>query len=200
MAPIAVPTEVRVVLVKENRIVAVLVQAPDTSHQQGVSRVILLQDFDQPAAFGRAVLGVRVVVVESSAVAEHKVTLDFTKRERALSILGEVVGLVGILEKLLHPKPTSIAMGIFAAVIPAHAHARRRSISDESNGFRDDIHMLRILAGNPDLGFGAELDVHSNDRNFRDCSRHPLQLHRWSGKRGDSFDRVWWFDIRNRRN
>ena len=167
VAAVAVTAEVRVVLVEQDRVIRPLIKVPGAGHEQGIASVILLQQLQQPAALRRTILRMGVVVVEPGAVAQHQVALDFAKGERALRVLGEVVRFVGVLKQLLHSKAPRITMRIFTAIIPAHADTRRGGAADEGDGFRDDIHAFRILAGYPDLGFGAELDVHRCNSSVR---------------------------------
>src|SRR5688572_10437103 len=114
----------------------------------------------------------RVVVVEAGAVAKNQIALNLAEGQRALGILGEIVGFVAVLKKLLDAKSARIAVRILATIVPTHPNTGSGSTANQRDRFRDDIHALGILASYPDLGFGAELDVHDVD--FRGSFRAQL--------------------------
>jgi hypothetical protein len=125
-----VSPEIGVVLIEQDRIVGVLVEIPNTCHEQRVTRVILLQHFAESAALRSAVLRVCMIIVEAGPVAKDEIALDLTEGQSALGVLGKIVSLVAILKQFLDAKPARIAMRILAAVIPTHPHARSRGAAD----------------------------------------------------------------------
>src|SRR5438552_4047025 len=105
-----------------------------------------------------------VIVVKARAIAEHQVAFDLMKSEGALGILGEVIGLVGVLQELFDPETTRVAMRVFATVVPAHAHAGSGGAANQGDGFGYDIEPFRFFAADPDLGLYAKLNVHTTTR------------------------------------
>src|SRR5687768_8332353 len=99
----------------------------------------------------------RMVVVKARAVPQHKVTLDLNETQFALRILREVIGLICVLPQLRDPESTNVRMRIFAAIIPAHPHARFGGAPNESDRLRNNVELFGGVAKNADLRFEAEL-------------------------------------------
>ena len=161
MAAVAVAAEVGVVLVKEHRILGILLaERFSASHQNCVACVVLLQNLQQGAALGRAIFRMGVIVVEARSIAQYQVALDFVKGQGALRVLGEIIGFVTVLEQFLDSKSARVAMRVFAAIIPAHADAGGGGAADQSDGLGNDVEVLRDGAADANLGFCPELYVH----------------------------------------
>jgi hypothetical protein len=86
---------------------------------------------------------------------------------------------------------------VLATVIPAHPHPGRRRAANEGDGLGDNIDSFGILSGNPDLGFGAELNVHDYNGNY--ATWFLRRIHRLRKRRGLSFDRQTFNGIRESR-
>src|SRR5438067_2111114 len=117
--------------------------------------------FQERRTLRRTVFGMRVVVVEASAVAEHQVAMHRVSRKPALSVLNEVVYFVAVLHEFFDPETAGIAVRILALVIPTAAHARSGGGADQRNRLGNHIQSLWTFASDPDFGFGAELNFKS---------------------------------------
>jgi hypothetical protein len=58
-------------------------------------------------------------------------------------------------------------VGVFAAVIPAHEHARLDDAAHEGDGFRHDIQVLVIVARYANLRLDPKLDEWRRSHGFR---------------------------------
>ncbi len=98
----------------------------------------------------------RVVVVETPAVAEREVALNFGEGQFAMRVLLDVARLVRILPQLLHVEAARVRVRVLARVIPAHSHARLDRAAHERDGLGDDIELLRTVARDAVFGLDAE--------------------------------------------
>ena len=99
-----------------------------------------------------------MVVVKTRAVAEDEIAFDFDVTQFPLSVLREIIRFVGVLAQVIDVEAAHVGVRIFAFVIPAHPDAGFGGAAHQGDGFRHHVQVLRVVAGNADFCFDAELN------------------------------------------
>jgi hypothetical protein len=186
VAAVAVAAEIGVVLVELDRAGAAARDLARAFLEQALARLVLRDDVHQRGALGRGVLGVGVVVVETRAVTQDQVALDFLEGEFALGVLRVVVGLVGVLHQLLHAKAARVAMRVLGGVVPEVGHAVLRGGADERDRFLDHVGLGIFHDGDAKFSFKAEADGPGRDRRVHGERRVEVKGKAWGGRLGQA--------------
>ncbi len=122
MASVTMSDEVGVVLVKPHLPFRsdLLVPAAHTLAQNTFSRLVLGNYITEARALRRRVLRMRVIIVESRSVAEHKVAFDLLKTQRTIFVELVIGRFIGILHQGLSTESARIEVGILQFIVPLH--------------------------------------------------------------------------------
>ena len=96
------------------------------SLQDAFSGFVVCHQIEQAAAFRCGVLRVRVVIVESRAVAEYPVAFDFREGEIVPPVAFFRLLFIGMIGERLRPEAALITKRIFASVVPHRLEISRR--------------------------------------------------------------------------
>lgn len=158
VATVAVSVEVGVVFVEPDGVTAEPGEGFGAGHGEAFAGAVVGDEVIGIGAFGGAVFGMGVVVVEAGAVGQGEVAFDFGVGQCALGVLGDVMGFVEILTEGLDVEAPHIAVGVFGGVIPSEADAGFGGAADQGDGFGDHVDGGVIAAGDAEFGFQAEED------------------------------------------
>ncbi len=120
MAAVAMPNEVGIVLVQPHFLPLrkPAISNPGTLCKDPFTGTIVRNDLCECRTFGSGIFRMCVIVVESSAVSENKITLYLFKSKRPTAVDFEIGRFIGILEQFTGSESTRILVRILEFVIP----------------------------------------------------------------------------------
>ena len=133
----------------------VVVPQPGTLGDDALSRKIVCHQLKHTATFRRTVLGVRMIIVETSAVFQHPITFHFPVSVRTLTILDTKCIFLFVLREGRHVEPTHVKMRTFSGIRPVAKLAFQAATADELHRFFNDV-IVHIVPDNAVFRFQSQ--------------------------------------------
>ena len=158
------PLEVRVVLIHHNPARTQRFRATaGTDADDPFARFVLSHQLEQPETFPRRVFWMRMVVIETSAVVNNQVALQFLEGNLTLTVLLKMHLFIEIVQEFIDLEASSVFSRILELVVPERHKFGIRITPYQLHRLLDDVYLVDAFDRDAILRFDPEESIRQLD-------------------------------------